>query len=473
MLGRFMMMRLMGASDPFAPYCNKDSGGAAAQDYTKLAAASERAAELGYELGNNQLTENARQYDQNMAVAQPIIDAQTQLMGQAYEQGNNNYNTFQSEGRPVQQAMLYDALGLTPDEIAQYNTMRSQEIETANSNRTAGLAQAGTSLQGALNGLSSATSATSTSTQSPGMYQLSDGTLVGTNYSAKRPEVSTSGSVVGRLVGLGAQSAYDKALEQDPKDGSILIGKVPTDADGSYVPGAQNYSWVKPYSSQTGGSNSAQSDAMTKAIESVGGAVKGLSSSSGSSAYGVDNSASSTFLAQQATKAKQRQLDEAAGTAIADARSGTTQQQNQLIRQGLRYGWSPAKIASMGTSAAMGNARTMVSAANQARTQADAKRTAKLGDVYNTYAGLGSNAPAFYQAGTQAGNSAVNNQNQTSAQYINGMSSGNQTIMQGQGIRAQGLGSVLSSQSAMGSVGGTDNTGAVIGGVASIAAAFI
>lgn len=88
-------------------------------DYTPLASASEKAAEIGAQLGREQMAESRRQYDTNMAVARPIIDAQTRLMGQAYEQGNTNFANFQNEGRPLQQSMRNMAMGKMPDLVAQ------------------------------------------------------------------------------------------------------------------------------------------------------------------------------------------------------------------------------------------------------------------------------------------------------------------------------------------------------------------
>lgn len=143
---------------------------------------------------------------------------------------------------------------------------------------------------------------------------------------------------------------------------------------------------------------------------------------------------------------KQRQMNEASTQAIADARQGTTQQMNQLIRQGARYGFSGAKLAQLGTTAAMSGAQSQVAASNAARTQAGDKYYGKLGDVYNTYAGLGSSAPTFYQAGTSAGNSAAGTQQGTAAGYLNGIAQGTNTITSGLGMQLSGLGNVLNSQ---------------------------
>ena len=168
--------------------------------------------------------------------------------------------------------------------------------------------------------------------------------------------------------------------------------------------------------------------------------------------------------------------EEAANDAISDSRAGTTQQQNQFFRQGARYGYSPQQLATKGGTANALNAATQVSAANAGRSGASDKYYGRLGDVFNTYAGLGSSAPAFYQAGTQAGSSAIANRNQTAATYLNGINAGNSTIQTGQSQRLGGLGSVLSNQTSASNSASASNgaaTGAAIGGVVTIAAAFI
>src|SRR3546814_14471288 len=83
-----------------------------------------------------------------------------------------------------------------------------------------------------------------------------------------------------------------------------------------------------------------------------------------------------------------------------------------------------------------------------------------------------------YQIATGAGSSAVSNQNQTAAQYINGMSAGNGTIMQGQGMQMQGLGGILNSQTSMYNAAqqqGSDflgSIGGIMGGGAALYTAF-
>lgn len=86
-------------------------------DYRPVADASKEAAEISAKLGREQLDESRRQYDQNMAVTKPIVEAQTKAMKQAYDQGNYNFENFKTEGRPLQQSMRDIAMGKYSPEL--------------------------------------------------------------------------------------------------------------------------------------------------------------------------------------------------------------------------------------------------------------------------------------------------------------------------------------------------------------------
>ena len=474
MVGNYIHLMQQGIADPSHSMANgggKGGGSAPAPDYTPMANASEESARIGAELGREQLAENKRQFEVNQTTLKPVVDESIRSQQIANQQGVQNYNTFQSEGRPVQQSMMYDAMGLNSDEIARYNELRNASLGTARSawevNRAKQLAELDESIK-KYDQLSSAQPR-----QTNSGYAISDdGRLVTSANAVSRPDESFIGAEdgLGYLFGRRQlprwQAEYDAFAATDPKDGSVMMRKKVTDPT---LLGQPAYYWAKPFqSTQAGADYSKQikdlADRRT-ALES-----KGFEESS------ADNSAASGYMAQVAAASKQRQMDEAAGTAVADARAGTNQQMNQLIRQGLRMGWSPAKLAARGGQAATMGAQGQVAAANQARTQADAKRTAKLGDVYNTYAGLGSSAPTFYNAATGAGNQASGSQLGMSGQYMQGIGQGNGTIMQGQGMKVQGLGSILNSQTSAYNASmnqGDGGMGAMIGAGGSIAAAMI
>lgn len=168
--------------------------------------------------------------------------------------------------------------------------------------------------------------------------------------------------------------------------------------------------------------------------------------------------------------------EEAAGQAVADVRQGTTAQQNQLIRQGLRYGFTPAKMAAQGVGAANQQALAQVTAANAGRTKEREVGFAKKLDVSGLYRGLPGASQGAYGMASAAGTSANQNNMAPGQAMMNGMSAGNATIMGGRQLAQQGLGNILSSQTSaynasMDSAGAA--TGAMVGGVATIGAAML
>lgn len=254
-----------------------------APDYTPLATASKESAEIAAQLGREQLAENTRQYEKNMEVAQPIIDAQKAIMDQSIAQGNDYYEYMKSQQRPVEQALNAEAMAA-------------------------------------------------------------------------------------------------------------------------------------------------------------------------------------------GTEAKQQ---EAADRAEADSMRGLTKAANIIARQGIRYGLAPSAIKSRAGALSATAASGIASATGAAREQEKNVGYAKKLDVSGLYRGLPGASQGAYSVANNAGNSAVGNQNQTSAQYLNGMAAGTGTIMQGQQQRLSGLGSILNSQTSIyNSNQPTDNTGSIIGAVGGIAVAI-
>ncbi len=89
-------------------------GGGDTVDYTPVANASKEAAELSTQLGREQLAEAQRQYNQNMKVATPVVNAQLDVMRQGIQQGNDYYDYMKSF-RPLEQQMLGEAGAGTGD----------------------------------------------------------------------------------------------------------------------------------------------------------------------------------------------------------------------------------------------------------------------------------------------------------------------------------------------------------------------
>lgn len=95
-------------------------------DYAPVAQASKEVAEIGAQLGREQLTESKRQYENNMAVAQPVVDAQLKVMQQGVKQGDDYY-TYSTKFRPLEQAMLADVTGMSAGDVDKVNYMRGQK----------------------------------------------------------------------------------------------------------------------------------------------------------------------------------------------------------------------------------------------------------------------------------------------------------------------------------------------------------
>jgi hypothetical protein len=161
----------------------------------------------------------------------------------------------------------------------------------------------------------------------------------------------------------------------------------------------------------------------------------------------------------------------AAGKAAADVRQGTTQQQNQLLRQAMRYGLSPKKMAAMAGGAAAQSGLAEASAANTAREKEKTLGYAKKMDVAGLYRGLTGASQGAYGIALNAGNSAGANTMAPGQSAQAGMAAGASTTGQGRSLYQQGLGSILNAQVGMAN-SGTDDTGAALGAIGGIAAAI-
>jgi len=173
---------------------------------------------------------------------------------------------------------------------------------------------------------------------------------------------------------------------------------------------------------------------------------------------------------------EQRQ-GEMADKAVADVRQGTTQSQNQMLRQGMRYGWSPDRMAAMGGTMSSQQGLAEATAANSAREKERSMGFAKKLDVAGLYRGLPGASTGAYNVAVGAGNAAVGNQGAGGAAYLGAMDSGARTTMQGRQIAMQGTTGVLSAQgdayrAGRSSGGGAGGLGSLLGGAASLFTAF-
>lgn len=154
---------------------------------------------------------------------------------------------------------------------------------------------------------------------------------------------------------------------------------------------------------------------------------------------------------------------EAVDRAVADSQGGFTRALNQTIRQGKRYGMTP--VAATGAMTVQQAANT-AGAATTARDKEIALGTAKKLDVAGLYRGMPGASTGAYSSANQSGNSAVNN----STTVGNGMTSATTAagglVMQGQGMRLQGMGNVLSNQTAQ--YNADQNSPSPLGGIGSM-----
>jgi hypothetical protein len=142
-------------------------------------------------------------------------------------------------------------------------------------------------------------------------------------------------------------------------------------------------------------------------------------------------------------------MEEAAGRASADVRTGTTQQANMMARQGMRYGWSPAKMAAMAGTMAAGNASAIAGASTAARDKEKAIGVAKKMDVAGLYRGMPGAAQGAYGAATNAGNSAVGNSVSVGNGMTNAAIAAGGLVNQGQSTRVSGLNGILNAQTSV------------------------
>lgn len=462
-------------------------GGSKAPDYTPVAQASVESAKIMGALGEKQLAENKSQYNNNMAVSRPVIQAQLGLMNQQQEQGDNYYNYNQQFGRPVEQQLYNEAMGFNTDEIAQMTNLRRGAEDSA---QAGAQAKYDTEMQAYMAKAEQA---------SGGAYFLDDqGNAIQSGDVRKvlapvtPTGTTTGGSNGGNFMGIGGlfnnntplkttytpeqQATIDKQkagyYQVETKDGKtvwVKSGEANTNPAVSALEkptlgnAEADYSAYEDYAAKQGMVAKDRLAAMDKTErDAILAKSTDLQARVGDSNVAVYNRHSADIEAE-------------AGQAVADSRNGFTNAINVAARQGLRYGFSPAKIAAMASGQSVQQAGQQAGAANvtrkaatetmygrdvgaatQALTGVTANRnlkiqdqaigTAKKQDVAGLYRNLPSVSQGSYNLATGAGSAAVGNQNSTSAQYMNGIAQGNGTIGQGQQMKLSGLSNVLNAQ---------------------------
>jgi hypothetical protein len=483
-------------------FYGESKGGGDAPDFTALAAAAEKAAVLGKELGDAQLAENTRQYDQNMAVTTPVVNAQLGLMNMTKEQGDDYFNYMKQYARPVEQQLYYEAMGFTPEEIDQINASRTTETSSAKAAYEAQQAANPQTVQKSI--------------EIPTLTQALDteGVIKGSDLTGKIKLNTTQSNQDALFLKYGASrdpngifpigsTAYSWNYEPDPneyyrkdKNGtySIVEPKYKT------VEGKQTVTFDVP----TGASSTEktvydtpETDALTAKLGMAAKARMDALDQAGRDRILAKNNELAGRVGETDTQVYNRyanDIEAEAGQAVADSRAGYTNSVNSAIRQGIRYGFSPNKLLANANAQAVQQAGAQAGAANQTRKTAtqtmygrgvgqvgeelkgmtadrnfkiqdSAIATAKKQDVAGLYRNLPAASQGSYSLATNAGNSAVNNQNQTSNQYMQGVNQGNSLIMQGQQTAVQGLGSMVNAQTSYANSGSDSGLWGALGTV--------
>lgn len=539
----------------------------AAPDYTPMATASKEAAEIGAQLGREQLAENRRQYEQNMAVAKPVVDRQSALMDQTKAQGDDYFN-YMKEYRPLERTMLAEVSGLTPADMQRFSSMRRGIEDNARNAWSTDLAGRKAALQAQIDQAlaeeaKAAEAAKATAAQQPGRYLSPSGQVYeNTNLKAQdyAPGYMDAGGEQGMVADYGqlksaAQAAgldttafdnpfggassvtADKTLQQlkeagyeyyGPGAGFLkAAGSAPASASPSGTPAAPLRSvqlqselaklGAEKFNPATVDYGALQDEQTLrtmdgrKAKEALDQAERDqiLSLADIRNQETQDQADRDTLMLGrgQLYEKDKANIDDQVGTAVADSRAGYTQALGQIARQGLRYGLSPEALASQSGALGLQSASQTASAANTTRnagiddyrTRVAGNRDMRQADFLKNYglkkstrdmriqdeslswaksldvAGLAKGMPGAsqgaYSLANQSGNSAVSNMMAPSQALMTGIAQGNSTIMQGQGQKVQGLGSVLNSQtSAYNSGQGGESFGSILGGIGGLAA---
>lgn len=473
-------------------------GGADAPDYSQLAAASEKAAVLGKELGDAQLAENKRQYENNMRVADPVIQAQLGLMNQQQTQGDNYYNYNLQYGRPVEQQLYYEAMGFSPEEVNQITNLRTSAVNTAeekvqtqydadmakyNADVNAASAKSyfldanGNAIQsGDISKVLAPQKVAGTTTASGGQYGWLGNGFMGNNNVTYQTTYSKEEQDI-----LDKQNAGYYQVET--KDGKTVWVK---SGDANANPAANSI--VKP-AKGLAEADYTELEAQTAALAAGAKArqdAKDLAERNGILTKSNDLESRLGETDRQVYDRYAGDIEAEAGQAVADSRAGFTNSINNAARQGLRYGFSPAKLAAMASGQSVQQAGVQAGAANRTRKAAvetmygrgvnaaqqgltglttnrnlkiqdNAIATAKKQDVAGLYRNLPSASQGSYNLATNAGNSAVGNQNTTSNQYMQGVNQGNNIIMDGQKTQVSGLGQMVGAQTSFANANSGDS----------------
>ena len=438
-------------------YYGGGKGGSDAPDYTPLANASEHAVQVADKLGTAQQALAEKQYDINRQISVPVSQAQLALMQQQTAQGDDFFNYLKSYSRPVEQSLYYEAMGFTPSEIKQIEGSRTQETNAFNTiqNAKQPITTQGTPGTAAVNGFTPL-SFDQWAAQNPAPQQNSFGGQFNSNF----------GGIPQQNKGGADPRAYQEYLKSHP----AISAKAATQGVADIVTPAKRDLLTTPTTDSltaTLGAQAAQRKKDADAADRM--ALTGLNTNL---ANRIGESDVDVYGRNKAN------IDAETGQAVADSRAGFTSSLNNIIRQGLRYGMSPEKIAAATGATGTTQAQNEAAAANGTRkaavttmygrgvgeagqllTGGNVQRqnkiqdlsidTAKKLDVAGLYRGTPGASAGAYGLSLNAGNSAVQNNAQAGRDLIQANQGAAGTILQGTQQQIAGLSGIVNSQTSL------------------------
>jgi hypothetical protein len=348
-------------------------------DYTPVAQASKEAAEISAKLGREQLDESRRQYDKTMAVSQPVVKAQLDVMRQGIKQGEDYYE-YGKSFRPLEQQMAGEAArGTEAVNEADRNNMTQQALADAQ-----------------------------TLQERTGAYE---------QRARADIDLATGGN-------SGIVNRFGADIEND-------VGTAVADAR----------------TGQTQAMNSALRQAMR---------------------YGMSVPTNAQALSNQ----NATQLAAAAN----NTRTNSINNYRGLVAQGIGLNRDAFATGQAATTDAMNMENSARGANRNMRIQDQSLDWARKLDVTGMARGMPGASQGAYGVAVGAGNSATQNQMAPGQALVGAMGQSNSTQLQGRQIAMQGLTGILNSQtSASNAAAASEGSamGAIIGGGATIGAAFI
>ena len=450
-------------------------GGGNAPDYTPLANASEHAVQVADKLGTAQQALAEKQYDVNRQISVPVSQAQLALSQQQTAQGDDYFNYMKSYSRPVEQSLYYQSMGFTPDEIKQIESSRTQETNAFNTAQAAKqpITVAGTPGTAAVAGFTPLTYA---------QWATQNGTPQQTNNNSASLDIGFLGNGTNTAVNT---VGYQDYLKSHP---SVQAQAATQGVAGQITPAKRDLLTTPTTDALTATlgaqATQRQQDKEAAARTQLTGLNTNLANTIGESNVDVYNR-------------NKGNIDAETGQAVADSRAGYTSALNTAIRQGLRYGMSPERVAAAASNLGTTQAQTEAAAANTTRTNAvntmygrdvgDANQlltggnvarnnqiqdnsidTAKKLDVAGLYRGTPGASAGAYGLSLNAGNSAVQNNAQAGNALVQANQGAANTILQGTQQQIGGLTGIVNSQT---SINNANNDAGVWGALGQVGGA--